>query len=437
MPGALLAAGYAALFLYLIRRWRFFAVPGLSRRTIGWLFLLKIAAGTVLWYVYTYQYTDRATADIYKYFDDGNVLFRALPDHPGDYLRMLFGVGNDQKHLDDQYYMVMNNWYRQYEGNLYNDAHTLIRFNAFARLFSFGVYHVHTVFACFLGLIGLVALYKAFVPYLRGAERALTFALFLLPSVLFWGSGVIKETLLFFALGVFILHVFRLIDGPQRWWGLVALAGSAALLAVLKFYVVLSLGPGLVAYAWCRWTGGRRAGLKYAIVLGAAAVFALNASLIIPHFSVIETLWVKWKDFIGVAVSTHSGSYVPGPQLEPTAWSFVKAIPHALYMTFLSPLATWRVGAFGLVSAAENVGLLLAGAFALTRARHRKQMDGPLLLLCLSYCLLLALVIGWTTPVVGALVRYRVPLLPFGGIALLLISDPKRWPRWIGASSPA
>ncbi|MFT3886539.1 MAG: hypothetical protein QM724_14285 [Flavobacteriales bacterium] len=191
MPEALLAAGYAALFLYVIRRWGFFTAPGLPRRTIGALFLLKIAAGTLLWYIYTYHYTDRATADIYKYFDDGNVLFRALSsDHPVDYARMLFGVDNRAVHLNTDYYMVMNNWYRQYEGNLYNDAHTLIRFNAFVRLFSFGVYHVHTVFACFLGLIGLTALYKAFVPYLAGAERALTVSIFLLPSVLFWGSGV-------------------------------------------------------------------------------------------------------------------------------------------------------------------------------------------------------------------------------------------------------
>ncbi|MBK6543548.1 MAG: hypothetical protein IPG10_20255 [Flavobacteriales bacterium] len=62
----------------------------------------------------------------------------------------------------------MNNWYRQYESNMYNDAHTTIRLNAFLRLFSFGHIHVHTVFACFLSTIGLVALYKAFVVRLKG-----------------------------------------------------------------------------------------------------------------------------------------------------------------------------------------------------------------------------------------------------------------------------
>jgi hypothetical protein len=38
MPGILLAIGYVALFLYLIRRSAFFQAPGLGRRTVGWLF---------------------------------------------------------------------------------------------------------------------------------------------------------------------------------------------------------------------------------------------------------------------------------------------------------------------------------------------------------------------------------------------------------------
>ena len=43
---------------------------------------------------------------------------------------------------------------------------------------------------------------------------------------------------------------------------------------------------------------------------------------------------------------------------------------------------------------------------------------------------LLALLIGWTVPVVGALVRYRIPLLPFVGFAALLLVDASKLPRW-------
>ena len=58
-------------------------------------------------------------------------------------------------------------------------------------------------------------------------------------------------------------------------------------------------------------------------------------------------------------------------------------------------------------------------------------MDQAALLFTCSFVLLLALVIGWTVPVVGALVRYRVPLLPFVGLLALLLVDARRLPTFV------
>jgi len=49
----------------------FFSIEGLSRKEISAIFILKIIAGVVLYLIYTYYYTDRKSADIFKYFDDG------------------------------------------------------------------------------------------------------------------------------------------------------------------------------------------------------------------------------------------------------------------------------------------------------------------------------------------------------------------------------
>jgi hypothetical protein len=433
MLGALLATGYAALFLLVIRRSPFFTSTGLKARTVGGLFLLKILAGTALWFVYTYLHTDRATADIYRYFDDGNIMFRAFGKAPLDYLSMLSGIGNDQPAFDNAYYKVMNNWYRQYESNMYNDAHTMIRFNAFVRLFSFGHYHVHTVFACFACTIGLVALYRAFVHRLPGHERMLMVAIFLLPSVLFWASGVIKEALLFMGLGLFVLSLTELQRTGFSWKYLALLPFCAVLLFFLKFYVLLSMMPALIAYLWCVGTHGRRALLKFALVFAVFAVLGVNSERIIPRFDILEVLWVKQRDFIGMATEVKAGSLVSVMPLEPTVKSFVSQVPHALYMTFLSPITTWRNGPLGLMSALENLVILIGLILAFRWKRSWGEVDRPLLYFCVGYCLLLALVIGWTTPVIGALVRYRAPLLPFLIIAALCVADPKRipWPAWM------
>ena len=433
MLGALLALGYTALILFVMRRAPFFSAPGLSKRTIGALFLIKIGAGTVLWYIYTYVYTDRASADIYKFFDSGNTMYAALWTNPGDFLRMMSGIGNDSPYFDKTYYIRINHWYRAFESNMYNDAHTMIRFNAFLRLFSFGHYHVHTVFICFLSTTGLVALYKTFVTRLHGHERMLLIALFLIPSVLFWGSGVVKESLLLLGLGLFVRVVLEFQGKRFSLWQLPVLAFSVLLLFTLKFYVLLSLLPALAAYLWCLSTSDRKPLLKYAVIYAGFIALGLNSDLFYKDFRILEVLWVKQRDFIGMASAANSGSLVNVTELEPNVSSFLRAAPHALFMTLLSPLTAWGNGALGIMSALENIGLLTLIAMAVRWRRSWNEVDKPLLYFCLGYCILLALVIGWTTPVIGALVRYRVPLLPFLLLAALCIADPKRipWPGWL------
>ncbi|MCC6840872.1 MAG: hypothetical protein IT230_11990 [Flavobacteriales bacterium] len=429
MAGTLLACGYAALFLLLIRKLRFFQVPGLGNRAIGGLFLLKVAAGTALWAVYTYHYTDRSTADIFKFFDDGNVMFSALPDYPMDYLRMVTGIGNDAPRFDERYYSAMNNWYRRWDTGYYNDAHTMIRYSALVRIFSFGVYHVHTVFTAFLSLVGLVALYKTFIGFVPGLGRALACGLFLWPSVLFWGSAPIKEALLFFGLGLFLWQLFRRMDAPLPWHGWALLVLGLLVQLGLKSYVLACMVPGLAALWWCRRTNNRNPWLKYLAAHAAAAALVIAAPLLAPGLDVAAMVQQKQRDMLGVVAATHPGSFVPVDPMAPGLGGLIAELPHALYLTFLSPFNTWHLGAWGLLASLENLLLLAIIPLGAALAKPWRQVDMPLLLFCLAFCLLLGLLIGWTTPVVGALMRYRVPLLPFWSLACLLLIDPARTAR--------
>jgi hypothetical protein len=73
-----LTAGWAGLFLFIIQKWRFFRMGNIPVRWFQIAFLLKVLSGIVLGLIYTYYYKDRSTADIWKYFDDGMVMFSAL-----------------------------------------------------------------------------------------------------------------------------------------------------------------------------------------------------------------------------------------------------------------------------------------------------------------------------------------------------------------------
>lgn len=416
----LLPAAYAAIGIFLIGKLSFFKIAGLSTRFLQGVFLLKILAGTALVAIYTYYYTNRSTADVYKYFDDGQVMFNAIKHSPVDYFKMLFGIGNDTPHFAT-YYNQMNNWYRVYESNLYNDSHTIIRFNAFVMLFSGGYIGVHTVVMCFLSLIGLTALYKVFSPQFKGREMLLAVAVFLIPSVVFWGSGVLKEGLLFFAIGVAIYNLQLLLNKERSLWSIAYVVAALALIFICKMYVLIALLPGIVAHIWASRTGNKRIYLKYIAVLSICTIAAVNIKVVLPKDDFLETLSEKQRDFMGLAQSMHSGSIIHINKLEPTFKSFAMNAPEAFFNTLLRPFIWEAKSPFEIAAALENLALLVLIIFALIKL-DREKLKHPLVPFCLSFIVILFVLSGIATPVVGALVRYKTPALLFLVIVLLMVS---------------
>src|ERR1700761_6150156 len=151
----ILSALYILVFCALIFMLPFFKDRTIPRLAFIAVFLLKIAAGFFLTWIYTHYYPDRQTADIFKYYDDAGIMFSSVKDHHYlDYIKMISGIGNDNDYFNQTYYSHMNHWFRHYDFGTYNDNHTIIRFNALVMLFSFNTFGVHTIFMCFICFLG-------------------------------------------------------------------------------------------------------------------------------------------------------------------------------------------------------------------------------------------------------------------------------------------
>ncbi len=315
----------------MIYRISFFQTDGLSRRNISILFILKILAGVSLSLIYTFYYTDRNTADIFKYFDDSKVMYDALFHKPIDFFKMVFGINNDTPYFSRNYYDLMNNWYRPYEPNVYNDNHTIIRFNAVIRLVSFGYYNIHTVFMCFLSTIGLVALFKTFFPFIKEKRKELIIIIFLIPSVLFWSSGVLKEGLLIFGLGLLLLNFTHLLNKNFSVRYVIGIVLGLIVLAYMKYYILTILIPLLISYIWVEKTKQRYAIVKYLTVITLFFIVLLNIYRILPQYNVLEMLSQKQNSFVYLAESLNSGSLIDHELLKPSVKDFVYHSPKALY----------------------------------------------------------------------------------------------------------
>lgn len=482
----LLVSFYIILFIVLIYALPFFKGELIHRGAVSAVFIIKIIAGFFLTWIYTKYYPERQAADIFKYFDDSKVIYSALQNHKYlDYLKMLTGTVNDNAYFDETYYNKMNHWYRMYDFN-YNDNHTIIRFNALVMLFSFGNFHVHTVFICFLALSGITALYKAFASNFKGKEKFLFVALFLIPSVVFWGSGVLKEGILLFALGfLFYSFINVFINKKSIVLNIVLLLFSVFLIVINKNYLLFAVLPALFCHYVVKKINIKRAFVFFTVLYG------LGCGAIVLFFpEVLETLALKQRDFIAVAKGgtylqnqqhiiriapdkkifldtitpktfkikpgsaylcwkndnpadtifvTNStdtatfkllwdlpvaGSTIAIRKLEPNLFSFIKTAPFALYNSLCKPDLISSKSILEKLAAVENVFALLFLFFCIWF--QKKEFDKNLLALCVFISLAILLLIGYTTPIAGAIIRYKVPVMPFLLMCGIVVLDEKR-----------
>jgi hypothetical protein len=402
-----------------IHKAHFFNDEVIPKKWFLGIFALKVCFSVMLTLIYTYYYTDRNTSDIYKYFDDSKVMFDALKTKPLDYFKMLLGFDNDNAYFDKNYYTNMRFWFRSYDSTIFSDSHIIIRFNAFLRLFSLGNIYVHNVFINFISLLGLTALFKFFKPFFEDKTKVLFYGIFLIPSVLFWGSGLLKESFILFGLGFLLLSIQQLFI-QFKWYQLPLLVLSIIFLLYTKFYVLIALLIPLLSYVIYQRVAVKKVLLSYLFSIGILVVFALIGWLV-KDFNPFELIVSKHQEFYRFNVVYPSNSSFEMPYLIDW-WSVIRHTPNAWLNTFVRPYLWESKSPFVLISALENLLFIVLLILAFLYP-NKRNVNWFYVLFSLSFVLVLFSIIGLTVPIFGALVRYKVPGLPFLAVALLLLID--------------
>jgi drug/metabolite transporter (DMT)-like permease len=126
------------------------------------------------------------------------------------------------------------------------------------------------------------------------------------------------------------------------------------------------------------------------------------------------------------------GSRIDIPLLEPDFVSFLKNSPVALFNVMLRPLPGDLNSMIMIPAFFENMLIWLLIVF--TAIFFRKKIPGehiPLIIFCLSFVVILFILTGLTTPVIGAIVRYKAPALPFLFALMFLLMDKDKILRYL------
>lgn len=248
------------------------------------------------------------------------------------------------------------------------------------------------------------------------------------PSVVFWSSGIIKESLAMAAL-FFLTAVFLKFWKKERVSVLLILLAiiSAVIIFNLKYYYLAVFIPVALASLIVRWTSDKfqiqkpvTQILLFAgvLILGFAAVTFLH-----PNFSPSKLLQViVSNNQVFMEVCTPD-DVIHFYNLEPTWGSMIINSPWALISGMFRPFVWEANTIFRLITSVENLVLLI---FAILSLRFIKNIiSSPNRLLILSailYWVVLSVFLALSTPNFGTLTRYSVGFLPF--LVLLVFNQP-------------
>jgi hypothetical protein len=112
-------------------------------------------------------------------------------------------------------------------------------------------------------------------------------------------------------------------------------------------------------------------------------------------------------------------------ELDGSFGGFILKFPQATFAGLFRPMLIEARSPVMLLSGLENLLLLLLLFLTLLKVKirliFRLIRTTPILLFCFSFAILFAFMIGVTTPNFGALVRFKIPLMPFFTFGLMVI----------------
>ncbi len=411
---------YLALAIFMLYKIKMYQVSGISKHWFAAAFGYKVILAVAMLFIYTRSADIKEKADIFRFSNDAQVLYRSIKVEPSAYFKIMSGVDADDLKLFG-IYDRMNNWDYSNGNQLFSNNRMLIRYLAFINLITFGSYGADLIITLLLAFTGLFWIFKFFNSKLKQKKWLLFVLIFFTPSVAFWTSGILKESLLIFAIGLIFNCGNYALKGrkPIARIGIVLLA--LLLIYNIKEFAFFLLLPPLLAYVWNHFRSKQRPILPYLalIILGLAIA---NESGKFGKENIYKTMIEKQLSFYNLAEQDNANSSISPIVFDATTQSVLLNSPIALINSLFRPMLWEANNPLMIVSALENLGILVL--VLLVVLFPVKKLENPnLFWFTLVFSISYLIVIGLTTPVLGAISRYRVPALLFFLLALLQLID--------------
>jgi len=309
-----------------------------------------------------------------------------------------------------------------------NSALFIMKISAVLSYLSFNKFLIISLFFGFFSFLGQWRLYKVFVDIAKLKDnKILAWAVLYTPSIWFWGSGLMKDSICIGATG-FILAIFYkfFIKRKFSFGECMLMLFCIFLVANIKSYIIIIITVALMSAIFLSSiTSIKNVVIKAFIVtaffLGVvAAAFLLNfnsqlQALAEESLSQTETFQQNYQAVQQEDETSRAGIEVK--EIDPTISGLIKHCPVAIFNCLFRPFLWESRKVIILFTALESSLLLFSTLYLIFKMKFfgffKAIFADPYLFFCFAVSILFALIIGFTTYNFGTMIRYKIILLPF------------------------
>lgn len=388
---------------------------------------IKIFCSFTLGIIYDFYYKG---GDTMWYYNGGGVIFESFFESPLIWFKMVFGAMEKSPDI----FMYANRIYHFGDSQSY----FVVRTCGFLSIFSFNTYTTTALFFSVISFNGIWHLFLVMRSLYPQHSKKLGYACFYIPSLCFWGSGVLKDSLLIAGIGWAVYALFQLFFLRQRTLKSIFLLSIASIILLnIKPFVLVALSPPFIAWytlskiRTIKSNFGRTLyGPTITIVLLFASFLLLSNLSKNTLFDINDiqavTLNIKTsKDYLVSISSYQNGSAYDIGYLDGNIGSTISLAPNAFWVTFFRPYVWESKNIIMLLAAIESAFFLVFTCLTLYKTGPLRCLrliwQDPFLIFCLSYSIFYGVIIGLISGNFGTLVRYKIPVLPFYLCAIIIL----------------
>lgn len=385
---------YLVLSFWAIPKFSFIRLAGLSSLETRLLFSFKILSAVACAWLFQRMSTN---SDYLAYNHEGAIQHELLLSNPGLFFT---DFTND---------INTYGWGGLFEPGgsfwAYIRFNLLYKFIAILNLVTHGNFYFNSIIFSSIVFFGHIAFYRIYSQMYKGQKWAILFACFCLPSLLLYTSCIHKDGIIFLCLGLIGFVIYRALSSNDSMRFKHIFYGLMAMVAVFLFrnYVIVAIVPAIITAVCCIAFPFKKRFIILTTCVIFSGLFFLSG---LSHSSInLPAAVVKRKaDFINLG---EGNTNIAMNELAPTIQSFIVNLPQAINHTLFRPYL-WEFSQPSVILTA--IELFVYQMIILMLIFYRKKQAfsvHPFNIFAGAFVLNMMLIIGYTIPNIGAIVRYR------------------------------